>query len=78
LIELDIDYKTIQQGRKSTHKRNIETRSHNIVAVAKKVINLISDCDSLALIILNENRMRLIIFSSVTCLPLPFFVHIIS
>jgi len=39
---------------------------------------LISDCDSVALIIQTGKRMRLIIFSSVTCLLLPYFVYIIS
>jgi hypothetical protein len=36
LIYIDIDYKTIQQGGQRTYKCNIERRSKNIVAVAKK------------------------------------------
>jgi hypothetical protein len=53
-------------------------RSQNIVAVAKIIIKFTSDCDIVALIIQNGKHMYLIIFSPVTCLPLPYFLHIIS
>ena len=63
---------------KQETQRNIEERSRNDSCRWKAIIITHSECISLALVILHVMRMHHIILSSVACLTLPYFLHIIS
>jgi hypothetical protein len=67
-----------QQDRKCTYKRNIAARSRNQCCHGKAIRITYSECVSVALVTQHAKRMRRIILSSVACLAVTVFFHIIS
>jgi hypothetical protein len=63
--------------RQCTNKRKVE-RSRNHSCRGKAIGVTYSEGLSVPLVIQHAKRMRRIILSSVACLALPFFPHIIS
>ena len=59
------------------YKRNIEARSRNHCRRGQAISTVYSECVSVAFVIQDAMRMRRITLSSVACLDLPYFPHII-
>jgi len=59
-------------------QHHIEERWHNDSCRWKTIIITYSECIPLALVIQHAMRTHHIILSSVACLALPYFLHIIS
>ena len=68
----------LEQERQYTYKRKLRAHSRNHYCRREAISITYSECLSVALMMQHTMRMRRIILSSVACLALTVFSHIIS